>query len=133
MEIQISAKHIEVEDEIKAKAQQLASALGNDFPNQKITSIQILFSSERNWQPVEILVNAKNLSLHAAAKCDQAGASLVKAFDKINTQFARYLDKIQSASVKADPKAKNKIWRSTDFVEKDDDDDLEDFNYALTE
>lgn len=133
MDIDISAKRIVVEDEVKEKAKQLATRLGEDFPNQKITSVKILFASERNWQPVEILVNAKNLSLHAAAKCDNMHASLASAFEKINTQFGRYLDKIRDASVKADPVTKDKIWKSTDLKNDEDDADLEGYEFEFKE
>ena len=133
MEIDISSKRIEVEDEVKAKAKALAERLAEEFPNQKITSVKILFTTERAFQPVEVLVNAKNLSLHAASKCDDMRASLPAAFDKIHTQIGRYLDKIRDASVKADPKTKEKIWNSAELKEAADDADLEGYNYEIEE
>ncbi|MBO4344873.1 MAG: HPF/RaiA family ribosome-associated protein [Victivallales bacterium] len=133
MDIDISAKRIVVEDEVKEKARQLAERLAQEFPNQKITSVKILFSSERAWQPVEVLVNAKNLSLHAASKCTDMRASLPAAFDKIHTQIGRYLDRIRDASVKADPVTKDKIWKSTDLKEAADDADLEGYDYEFKE
>ena len=131
MDIDISAKRIVVEDEVKEKARQLAERLAQEFPNQKITSVKILFSSERAWQPVEVLVNAKNLSLHAASKCNDMRASLPAAFDKIHTQMGRYLDKIRDASVKADPAAKDKIWNAAELKEAADDADLDNYTYEL--
>ena len=133
MDIDISAKRIEVEDEVKEKAKQLAERLAQEFPNQKITSVKILFSTERAWQPVEVLVNAKNLSLHAASKFTDMRASLPAAFEKIHTQIGRYLDKIRDASVKADPKTKDKIWNSSELKEASDDADLGDYSYEMKE
>ena len=133
MDIDISSKRIEVEDEVKEKAKKLAERLAEEFPNQKITSVKILFTSERAFQPVEVLVNAKNLSLHAASKCDDMRASLPAAFAKIHTQIGRYLDRIRDASVKADPKTKEKIWNSAELKEASDDADLNGYNYEIKE
>lgn len=133
MDINISAKHVEVEEELKEKAKQLSQKLADDFPNQKITSVRVLFGAERAWRPVEVLVNAKNLTLHAAAKSDVQGASLVNAFEKINTQMGRFLDKLQQSSVKADPKTKDKIWRASDLRTAEDDADLQGYEYEYSE
>ena len=133
MDIDITAKHVIVEETIKEKARSLGDRLVADFPNQKITAIRVLFGAQRNWFPVEILVNAKNLTLHAAAKNDNMGASLVNAFAKINTQMERFLKKIQDASIKADPKAKDKIWKASELRDEKDDADLEDYSYEIEE
>ena len=133
MDIDISAKHVVVEESIKEKARSLIARLAQDFPNQKITTVRVLFATQRNWFPVEVLVNAKNLTLHAAAKNDSMGASLVNAFAKINTQMERYLEKVRDTSVKADPAAKEKIWNSSDLRAANDDADLEDYTYEIEE
>ena len=133
MEIEITSKHLEVEDAVKEKARALGNSLVADFPNQKITAIRVLFATQRNLFPVEVLVNAKNLTLHAAASDKSSAASLAKAFTKINTQMERFLKKIQDASVKADPKTKDKIWNSSDLRIEDDDADLDDYTFALEE
>lgn len=133
MDIIISAKHVEIEDEIKEKATALANRFAADYPTLKISSVRILFSTERNWQIVEILINAKNLSLHAAAKLDAMAASLTSAFEKLNTQMSRYLEKLRDLSVKADPKMKDKIWKSSELREAEDDADLGDYDYEIEE
>jgi len=133
MDINISAKHVEVDDEIKAKANELAQRLASDYPNQKISSVRVLFAAERAFRIVEVLVNAKNLSLHAAAKLDDTSASLASAFAKLDVQMGRYLSKIRESAVKADPKLKDKIWRSTDLKEENDDADLDGYDYVYEE
>ena len=92
-----------------------------------------LFANQRNFFPVEILVNAKNLTLHAAAKNDNIAVSLANAFAKINTQMERFLNKIQDASIKADPQKKEKIWRASDLREEKDDVDLDGYAYEIEE
>ena len=133
MDIDITAKHIQVEDAIKEKARSLGERLVADYPNQKITAIRVLFANQRNFFPVEILVNAKNLTLHAAAKNDNIAVSLANAFAKINTQMERFLNKIQDASIKADPQKKEKIWRASDLREEKDDVDLDGYAYEIEE
>ena len=133
MEVTISARHLVLEDELKEKASSLGNRFAADYPNQKVSSVRIHFSAERNWQVVEVLVNAKSLSLHAAAKANAAQAALAAAFEKVATQMERYLQKVRAASVKPDPVAKEKIWRSTDLKENGDDLDLEGYVYEYSE
>lgn len=124
MDVSITGKHVQVEENVKEKANELIKRLVEDFPNQKISSVRVAFAAERNWQIVEVLVNAKNISIHAAAKHDAQPAALVNAFEKINTQFTRYLQKVRTFATKADPKMKEKIWTSSDLKEDADDKDL---------
>lgn len=131
MKIEFTTKKIEVEEAIKTKAQTLMDRFVADYPNQKITSARVLFSAERNWQIVEILVNAKNLNLHAAAKLENMHASLARAFEKLDTQMSRYLNKIRDVSVKADPEMKDRIWQSTDLTEDADNEDLDGYEFEL--
>ena len=131
MNVEFTTKHVEVEDEIKAKAQTMMDRFVADYPNQKITSARILFSAERSFQIVEILVNAKNLNLQAAAKLENFHAALARAFEKLDTQMSRYLNKMRDASVKADPALKNKIWKSTELTEEADNADLDGYKYEL--
>ena len=72
MEISISAKHVTIDEDVRQKATSMMEKFAEGYPNQKILSARILFAAERNWQIVEILVNAKNLNLHAAGKADSA-------------------------------------------------------------
>ena len=131
MKIDFSAKKVEVEEAVKAKAQEQLDKFVAEFSSQKITSARIHFSAERNFQIVEIQLNAKNLSLHAAAKQDNIHAALAKAFDKLNTQMSRYLNKIRDTSVKADPALKDKIWKSSELTEDADNEDLAGYKYEL--
>ena len=129
MDINISAKHVTVEENVREKAALLVSKFAEEYPNQKISSVRIHFSAERNWQIVEILMNAKNVSLHAAARTDAVITSLTSAFEKIRTQMGRYLQKVRDASVKAEPALKEKIWSSSELKETGDDQDLEGYSH----
>lgn len=126
MEIILSGKHYEVSDELKTAAEQSIRKLTEDYVNQKISSIRILFTVERNWQIVEVLLNAKNLTLHAKARTTDMRASLGSAVDKLDKQLRRYLERIQDLSTKAAPAPKEKLWTSEELSEAEDNADLVD-------
>lgn len=131
MEVNICVKQIDVDEDLKAKARDLCERLAESFPAQKITSVRVLFKSERQWRIVETLLNGKNLTLHSAAKTTDLKASLETAVDKLETQLGRFLRKLQTQSVKPDAALKEKIWTSTDLTEQADDSDLEGYEYEL--
>ncbi len=124
MEIILSGKHYEVSDEIKAAAEQSMRKLAEDYQTQKISSVRLLFTVERNWQIAEVLLNGKNLTLHAKGRTTDMRASLGNAVEKLDKQLRRYLERIQDLSVKADPVAKEKFWTSEELSEAEDDTDL---------
>lgn len=124
MEIILSGKHCEVSGELKAAAEQSIRKLVDDYQNQKISSVRLLFTAERNWQIVEVLLNGKNLTLHAKARTNDMRVSLANAIEKLDKQLRRYLEKIQDLSIKADPVAKEKFWTSEELSEVEDDADL---------
>lgn len=124
MEILLSGKHYEVTDEIKNAAEHSMRKLVEGYQTQKISSVRFVFSVERNWQIAEVLLNAKNLTLHAKARTTDMRASLGNAIDKLDKQLRRYLERIQDLSTKADPVAKEKFWTSDELREEEDDADL---------
>lgn len=124
MEIILSGKHYEVSDEIRTAAEQSMRKLAEDYTHQKISSVRFLFTVERSWQIAEVLLNGKNLTLHAKARTTDMRASLSSAVEKLDKQLRRYLERIQDLSVKADPVAKEKFWTSADLSEAEDNADL---------
>ncbi len=133
MEVIISAKQYEINEALKAQAEELAAKLAESYKNQKITSIRFMFSVERNWQIADTLLNAKNLTLHATARTNDMRVSLANVIDKLDKQMRRYLERIQDNSIKADPIAKQKMWTSAELRELGDGDDLEEGYYDRSE
>jgi ribosomal subunit interface protein len=131
MDVNICAKQIDVDDDLKEKARELCARLADSFPAQKITSVRVLFTGERQWRIVELLLNGKNLTLHSAAKTTDMKASLESAVDKLETQLGRFLHKLQTQSIKPDAALKEKIWTSSDLSEQADDADLDGYEYEL--
>lgn len=118
MEKNISSKHYEVDDELRAYTEEQIDRVVAEFENPKLNSVKVIYSSERNWLIASVNVTGKNISINAKAKTDSNPKAAVNtAIDRIITQLRRYLDKIQDASVKADPKTKEKIWTSEDLAD----------------
>lgn len=120
MDITISAKHVELDDDLRNFANAQVSKIAEEFENPKLNSCQVFFTAERNWQIVSLNVTGKNININAKAKEDSAKAAVANAVDKIIVQIRRYLDRVQDAAVKADPKLKERIWTSQDLANTED-------------
>jgi ribosomal subunit interface protein len=124
MEIIISAKNYTLDDELKALAEAQAQKLASEFYMQKITSIRIVFSVERNWHVADAHMNGKRFSFNAKAISNDMRVSCAKAIEKLAKQLRRYLEKIKTVATKADPQTKEKIWTSEELK---DDNEIVDF------
>lgn len=113
MEVLLSSKHIEIEPADKELAETLGAKLAADY--EKLSTLRMVFSQERNWQIVEAHLNGKNVNINASARTDKFSVSIAAVMDKLDKQMRRYLERIQDLSVKADPAAKEKIWTSEDL------------------
>lgn len=127
MEISITSKHFEIDDDLRAFTESQAAKVGEEFENPRLNSVKVMFTKEHNWVLATVNVTGKNINLNAKAKADaNAKAAVATAIERIVTQLRRYLDKIQDASVKADPAMKEKIWTSQDLstAEKEFEDEI---------
>lgn len=94
MEIIVSGRHLEVENETKKYIdEKLTSAL--DFKSLKITSARVILDMQKNRFKAEIIVNLKQLSVEADAETYDLYESIDAAVEKIGTQVKRYMDKKQ--------------------------------------
>lgn len=118
MELLLTGKHIEIAPEDRAAAQTLADKLSADY--QKLTSLRLVFSEERGRKLVEARLAGKQVNLNASADASAFGAAVAAAFDKLDKQMRRYLEKVQDRSVAADPELKERIWSSSDLKLPDD-------------
>ena len=119
MEINISSKHFEIDEDLHTFTEAQVNKVVEEFENPKLNSVKVLLTTERNFVIASVNVTGKNININAKAKADSAKAAIANSIDKITTQLRRYLDKIQDASVKADPKTKERIWTTTDLANKD--------------
>lgn len=113
MDLLLTGKHIEVDAADREFAQTLADKLAVDY--HKLTSLRMVFSSERGRMLVEARLAGKMVNLNASCAADKFGPAISGCIDKLDKQMRRYLEKVQDRSVAADPKLKEKIWSSSDL------------------
>ena len=118
METIVSAKHYEIDDELKNLVETQTKKFEAEFEIQKLTSLRIVFSVERNWHIAEALLNGKRFSFNAKAISSDMRVSLAKVLEKLTKQMRRYIEKSKTNYTKADPAMKEKIWTSAEIVEE---------------
>ena len=120
MEIIVSAKHYEIDDELKALAETQTKKLESEFELRKLTSLRIVFSLERNWHIADALLNGKRFSFNAKAVSNDMRVSLAKVIEKLEKQMRRYIEKTKTVYTKPDHAMKEKIWTSAELVEENE-------------
>ena len=120
MEIIVSAKHYEIDDELKALAETQTKKLESEFELQKLTSLRIVFSLERNWHIADALLNGKRFSFNAKAVSNDMRVSLAKVIEKLEKQMRRYIEKTKTVYTKPDHAMQEKIWTSAELVEENE-------------
>ena len=120
MEIIVSAKHYEIDDELKALAETQTKKLESEFELQKLTSLRIVFSLERNWHIADALLNGKRFTFNAKAVSNDMRVSLAKVIEKLEKQLRRYIEKTKTVYTKPDHAMKEKIWTSAELVEENE-------------
>jgi putative sigma-54 modulation protein len=120
MEIIVSAKHYEIDDELKALAETQTKKLESEFELQKLTSLRIVFSLERNWHIADALLNGKRFTFNAKAVSNDMRVSLAKVIEKLEKQMRRYIEKTKTVYTKPDHAMKEKIWTSAELVEENE-------------
>ena len=120
MEIIVSAKHYEIDDELKALAETQTKKLESEFELQKLTSLRIVFSLERNWHIADALLNGKRFYFNAKAVSNDMRVSLAKVIEKLEKQMRRYIEKTKTVYTKPDHAMKEKIWTSAELVEENE-------------
>lgn len=104
MTINFVSKHLPVTEGMRSYAEKKMPRITKffDFP----IDVTITISTLKNWQTVEVLINAKGLYLKGAEKSEDFYASLDLAIDKIERQISKYKDRIKSrkySDMGADP------------------------------
>lgn len=89
----ISGRNFDVSDELKNTIHAKMERIAGEY--NKLTTARIVMSVEKSRQYAEIQLEGKNLDLHAEAETHDMYASLEEAFDRIEVQLRKYLDRIQ--------------------------------------
>lgn len=93
----ISGRHFDVSDELKQAIQTKMERIEGEY--SKLTTARIVMSVQKSRQHVEIQLEGKNLDLHAEAETHDMYASIDEAFDRIEVQLRKRLDRMQDHHV----------------------------------
>jgi len=93
MNIQITARNIDLTDAIRSYAERKVSKLERYFDH--ITEASVLLEVQKNVHIVEILLSAKGVFMKGLEKSEDLYASIDLAADKIEKQLVKYKEKLK--------------------------------------
>jgi len=94
MKIKITGRKIEVSDKLKEYAEKRISKLEKYF--QQLIDIHLVLYVEKIDHTAELIINGDSVQFHAREKSADFYSAIDLLIDKIESQIARYKDKIQS-------------------------------------
>jgi putative sigma-54 modulation protein len=116
MKFEITGRHIEVTEALKAHVQELLDRIENAF-NGKSTSAHVIIEVERGRHRSEIIVNWMNETLTADSRNADMYQSLTQTVNKIEKQARKLKDKVIDKSHRA-KKAAVVVSTPADSAEK---------------
>ncbi|MFP4056101.1 MAG: ribosome hibernation-promoting factor, HPF/YfiA family [Candidatus Brocadiia bacterium] len=94
MQIELSAHHLEVTDELRGYVQHLADRLEHFFDG--VLCLHVTLQAEKERRIAELVANVSHgPAVVAKVSTDNAYASLHKAADKVEAQLRKHKDKIR--------------------------------------
>lgn len=93
MNIQITARNIDLTDAIRDYAEKKVSKLEKYFDH--ITEANVLLEVQKNVHIVEVLLSAKGVFMKGLEKSEDLYASIDLAIDKIEKQLVKYKEKLK--------------------------------------
>ena len=93
MSVIISVRSGNISDTLKEYAETKANAMVSDYP--KVTSINVVLSTQKSRYKAEIIVRGKNLNVEADYESFDLYDSIDAIIDKAKTQLRRHLDRVQ--------------------------------------
>lgn len=93
MNIQITARNIDLTDAIREYAEKKVSKLEKYFDH--ITEASVLLEVQKNVHTVEVLLSAKGVFMKGLEKSEDLYASIDLAVDKIEKQLVKYKEKLK--------------------------------------
>jgi len=97
MNIQITARNIDLTDAIRSYAEKKVSKLEKYFDH--ITEASVLLEVQKNVHTVEILLSAKGVFMKGLEKSEDLYASIDLASDKIEKQLVKYKEKLRDKKI----------------------------------
>jgi putative sigma-54 modulation protein len=96
MKVIISARNYELSDSLKKHTEERMNRLGEEY--KKLNKVHVVMDVEHGQRLVEIHILGKNLELEAKAEADNMMYAVDSAFEKIEKQLRRHLDKMRDHS-----------------------------------
>ncbi|PLX69677.1 MAG: ribosomal subunit interface protein [Denitrovibrio sp.] len=97
MNIQITARNIDLTDAIRSYAEKKVSKL--EKYSDHITEASVLLEVQKNVHIVEILLSAKGIFMKGLEKSEDLYASIDLASDKIEKQLVKYKEKLKDKKI----------------------------------
>ncbi|BAI80515.1 sigma 54 modulation protein/ribosomal protein S30EA [Deferribacter desulfuricans SSM1] len=97
MNIQITARNIELTDAIRSYVEKKVSKIKRYF--DQIIDVHVLLEIQKNVHIAEILVDAKGVFLKGLEKSEDLYASIDLAVDKIEKQLVKYKEKLKNKKI----------------------------------
>ena len=89
----ITARHFDLSDEMKAKAEDEMEGLKRYYDN--IISAELILDTEKHIKKAELKVRVYNQTLAAKADTDDFYSSIASAVEKIKSQLKKYKGKLK--------------------------------------
>jgi len=119
MEVIVSGRHVDLDDDTRSYAQDKVKCLATDFP--KLTSARVVVHLERSWIIVEVHLHGKHLVLEAKAQSRDVRVSIDAAVEKIEKQLRRHVERLQEHRLS--PKLRDEPESEPDDDEGDEPDE----------
>jgi putative sigma-54 modulation protein len=94
MKIKITGRHIDVSERLKEYAEKRVSKLEKYF--QQIIDIHLILYVEKLDHAAELIINGDSVQFHAREKAADLYSAVDLLIDKMDSQIARFKEKIQS-------------------------------------
>ncbi len=94
MDIIVSARRMELTEELRQYAEEKFSVLAKEY--HKLTHLRIVFDMERGWHLVEAHITGKHIDMEAKGRSRDMYTSIDEAFEKIHKQLRKHLEKVHT-------------------------------------
>jgi len=102
MNINVTGRHVDVTDAMRAYAEEKVSKLDKYLPDNSDTSI--VLGVEKYRHKAEILINVNGILIQAQEETDEMYASIDKAIDKLSRRLKKYKEKLKSKKGRGEEK-----------------------------
>ncbi len=115
MQKKISARHFDLTEDLKEKAEAEMDSLTRYYDN--IISADLVLDMERHRRLAELKIQVYNQTIASSAESDDMINSITTAVDKVRTQLLKYKGKLKDKKPDEISETKNSITRPSTNAE----------------